>query len=227
MSTGKVCLDVGASTGGFTDCLLQRGAARVHAVDVGRGQLDWKLRNDPRVVVHEGINARYLQPEDIGEPVDLIVCDVSFISVTLILPAAVPLLRPGRANGYTVKPQFEVGKGAGRQRRNRARSGAAPGRLREGDSRPCGRFGFEPASSRAPSWARKATRNFSCMPIIKTVGIVSKPGVGGGAGARARADRRGWERGIAIAHATNETAQYAGRADGHAARGRARRAASW
>ena len=108
---GRVCLDVGASTGGFTDCLLQRGAARVHAVDVGTGQLDWKIRTDPRVVVHEKLNARYLQPADIGEPVDLAVADVSFISVTLILPAVAPLLQPGGEMVILVKPQFEVGKG--------------------------------------------------------------------------------------------------------------------
>ena len=86
---GFVIADFGASTGGFTDCLLQAGAARVHAIDVGTGQLDWKLRNDPRVVVHEGTNARYLERTDLGEPVDLAVCDVSFISATLILPAMV------------------------------------------------------------------------------------------------------------------------------------------
>ncbi len=108
---GRICLDVGASTGGFTDCLLQRGAARVHAVDVGSGQLDWKIRNDPRVVVHEKLNARYLRGQDIGEPVDLAVCDVSFISVTLILPAVAPLLQPGGEMVILVKPQFEVGKG--------------------------------------------------------------------------------------------------------------------
>ncbi len=109
--SGLVCLDVGSSTGGFTDCLLQRGASRVHAVDVGTGQLDWKLRNDPRVIVREGINARYLRPEDIGEPVDFAVCDVSFISVTLILPAIVPILRPDAEMVILVKPQFEVGRG--------------------------------------------------------------------------------------------------------------------
>jgi 23S rRNA (cytidine1920-2'-O)/16S rRNA (cytidine1409-2'-O)-methyltransferase len=109
--TGRVCLDIGASTGGFTDCLLQRGAARVHAVDVGSGQLDWKIRSDPRVVVHEKLNARYLRGEDIGEPVGLAVYDVSFISVTLILPAAMPLLQPGGEMVILVKPQFEVGKG--------------------------------------------------------------------------------------------------------------------
>ena len=113
---GKVCLDIGASTGGFTDCLLQRGAARVYAVDVGRGQLDWKLRQDPRVVVREGINARYLKPEDIGDPADLVTIDVAFISVEKILPAARACARPGGVFLVLIKPQFElsrrqVGKG--------------------------------------------------------------------------------------------------------------------
>jgi 23S rRNA (cytidine1920-2'-O)/16S rRNA (cytidine1409-2'-O)-methyltransferase len=109
--TDKVCLDIGSSTGGFTDALLQAGAARVHCVDVGAGQLDWKLRTDPRVVLHEGINARQLTAEEIGEPAGLLTCDVSFISVTLILPAAVPLLQPGGQMVILIKPQFEVGKG--------------------------------------------------------------------------------------------------------------------
>jgi 23S rRNA (cytidine1920-2'-O)/16S rRNA (cytidine1409-2'-O)-methyltransferase len=108
--SGRVCLDVGASTGGFTDCLLQRGAARVHAVDVGAGQLDWKIRTDPRVILHERVNARYLRYEDIGEPVGLAVCDVSFISMTFILPALGPLLQPAGEMVILVKPQFEVGK---------------------------------------------------------------------------------------------------------------------
>ena len=108
---GKVCMDVGSSTGGFTDVLLQAGAERVHAVDVGAGQLDWKLRTDPSVVLHEGINARALRPEDIGEPVDFLSCDVSFISVTLILPAIAAVLRPGGQMVILIKPQFEVGKG--------------------------------------------------------------------------------------------------------------------
>lgn len=109
---GFVCADFGSSTGGFTDCLLQAGAARVHAIDVGTGQLDWKLRNDQRVVVHEGINARYVELSDLGEPVDIAVCDVSFISATLILPAMARILKP--SDGIVVvlvKPQFEVGKG--------------------------------------------------------------------------------------------------------------------
>lgn len=108
---GSVCLDIGASTGGFTDALLQAGAARVHAVDVGTGQLDWKMRTDPRVQLHEGINARILQMAEIGEPVDLAVCDVSFISVTLILPAITPLLQPSGQLVILIKPQFEAGKG--------------------------------------------------------------------------------------------------------------------
>jgi 23S rRNA (cytidine1920-2'-O)/16S rRNA (cytidine1409-2'-O)-methyltransferase len=108
---GKICLDIGASTGGFTDALLKAGAARVHAVDVGAGQIDWKLRADPRVALHERVNARYLTFEEIGEPADLIVCDVSFISVRLILPAAVPLLRPDGQMVILIKPQFEAGRG--------------------------------------------------------------------------------------------------------------------
>jgi 23S rRNA (cytidine1920-2'-O)/16S rRNA (cytidine1409-2'-O)-methyltransferase len=108
---GRVCMDIGASTGGFTDCLLQRGAVRVHVVDVGSGQLDWKIRNDARVVVHENLNARYLQAEDIGEPVDLAVCDVSFISATLVLPGLAAPLQSGAELVILVKPQFEAGKG--------------------------------------------------------------------------------------------------------------------
>jgi len=107
---GKVCLDIGASTGGFTDCLLQHGAARVHAVDVGKGLLHWKLRNDPRVVVHEGLNARYLRPEDIGEPVELATVDVSFISLRLILPALRGIVVPAGDVIALVKPQFEAGR---------------------------------------------------------------------------------------------------------------------
>jgi 23S rRNA (cytidine1920-2'-O)/16S rRNA (cytidine1409-2'-O)-methyltransferase len=109
--TGLVCADIGSSTGGFTDALLQAGAARVHAIDVGVGQLAWKLRTDPRVVVHEGVNAREMEPSLIGEPVALVTFDVSFISVTLILPAAVRLLQLDGRMVILVKPQFEVGKG--------------------------------------------------------------------------------------------------------------------
>jgi len=108
---GMVALDVGASTGGFTDVLLQRGAARVYAVDVGRGQLDWQLRNDPRVVVLERTNARHLSQSLIPEPIDLVVCDASFISLRLVLPAALQLTRPGACLVALIKPQFEVGRG--------------------------------------------------------------------------------------------------------------------
>ncbi|MDI3317435.1 MAG: TlyA family RNA methyltransferase [Bacillota bacterium] len=106
---GTVCADVGASTGGFTDVLLQGGAARVYAVDVGHGQLAWRLRNDPRVVVREGVNARYLGREEIPEPLDLAVVDVSFISLAKILPALVPLLGTEGSVVALVKPQFEAG----------------------------------------------------------------------------------------------------------------------
>jgi 23S rRNA (cytidine1920-2'-O)/16S rRNA (cytidine1409-2'-O)-methyltransferase len=107
---GWTCLDVGASTGGFTDCLLQRGAAKVWAIDVGHGQFDWKLRNDPRVVVQEGVNARYLNAQDYPVKFDLAVCDASFISTTLLIPAIVPLLASPRRLIVLVKPQFEVGR---------------------------------------------------------------------------------------------------------------------
>lgn len=108
---GAVCLDVGASTGGFTDCLLQNGAARVFAIDVGHNQIDWRLRNDPRVEVREGVNARYLQTEDFTVKFDLAVMDVSFISATMVLPAVVGLLREGGSIVTLIKPQFEVGRG--------------------------------------------------------------------------------------------------------------------
>ena len=108
---GLVALDIGASTGGFTDVLLRRGAARVYAVDVGHGQLDWRLRNDPRVVALERTNARHLSREQVPEPADLVVCDVSFISLELALPAALALARDDATLVALIKPQFEVGKG--------------------------------------------------------------------------------------------------------------------
>jgi 23S rRNA (cytidine1920-2'-O)/16S rRNA (cytidine1409-2'-O)-methyltransferase len=115
--TGLVCLDVGASTGGFTDCLLQRGAARVIAIDTGHGQIDFNLRQDPRVRLFEDTNARYLSPEELGETADFIAMDVSFISAVLVLPAVVsaafpgePGQRRGRQVVVLVKPQFEAGR---------------------------------------------------------------------------------------------------------------------
>ncbi|MGF1592203.1 MAG: TlyA family RNA methyltransferase [Kiloniellaceae bacterium] len=108
--TGLVCLDIGASTGGFTDVLLQSGAARVYAVDVGHGQLAWKLRNDPRVVVLERTNARTLTAGQVPEPIDLLVCDASFIGLEVLLPAPLQLMKPKAAMAVLIKPQFEVGK---------------------------------------------------------------------------------------------------------------------
>jgi 23S rRNA (cytidine1920-2'-O)/16S rRNA (cytidine1409-2'-O)-methyltransferase len=106
--TGKVGLDVGASTGGFTDCLLQRGATKVFAIDVGWGQIAWKLRNDPRVIVYEKLNARFLSQADVPEPVHVCVIDVSFISLTLILPNAIDLVTANGVIIALIKPQFEL-----------------------------------------------------------------------------------------------------------------------
>jgi 23S rRNA (cytidine1920-2'-O)/16S rRNA (cytidine1409-2'-O)-methyltransferase len=156
---GKVCLDAGASTGGFTDCLLQAGAARVHAVDVGSGQLDWKLRSDARVIVHDRVNARELSFDVIGEAVDLAVCDVSFISATLILPALVPLLRPGGQMVILIKPQFEVGKGQvgkGGIVRDPALHLGACGRVSEAVRQ----FGFETAIVESPILGAEGNKEF-------------------------------------------------------------------
>jgi 23S rRNA (cytidine1920-2'-O)/16S rRNA (cytidine1409-2'-O)-methyltransferase len=109
--TGLTAIDVGASTGGFTDCLLQAGAARVFAVDVGYGQLAWSLQQDPRVVSMEKVNIRYLTPDQLGEVPDLAVIDASFISLAKVLPATVSLVKPGGRIIALIKPQFEVGKG--------------------------------------------------------------------------------------------------------------------
>ncbi|HVR97829.1 MAG TPA: TlyA family RNA methyltransferase [Thermoanaerobaculia bacterium] len=109
---GRVCMDVGASTGGFTDCLLQCGAARVYALDVGYGQLDQRLRADPRVVVMERVNARHLEPGALPEPCSLITIDVSFIALAKVVPALLPHLAPGGLLLPMVKPQFEAGRGA-------------------------------------------------------------------------------------------------------------------
>jgi len=139
--TGKICLDVGASTGGFTDCLLQYGAARVIAVDTGHGQIDFRLRQDPRVRLLEKTNARYLTREQISESIDFIAMDVSFISATLVLPAVVaaafpqsPSERSGRKIVVLVKPQFEVGReqvGKGGIVRNEAARLAAVEKVRQ------------------------------------------------------------------------------------------------
>ena len=108
--TGKICMDVGASTGGFTDCMLQNGAVKVYAVDVGHGQLDWKLRNDERVVCMERTNIRYVTPEDIQEPVQFVSIDVSFISLTKVLLPVRNLMEEGAEMTALIKPQFEAGR---------------------------------------------------------------------------------------------------------------------
>ena len=108
---GYICADIGSSTGGFTDCLLQRGASKIYAIDVGYGQLDWKLRQDDRVVVMERTNARHLKKEDISDPLDLAVVDASFISLKLLLPPLLPLFKERISIITLIKPQFEVGKG--------------------------------------------------------------------------------------------------------------------
>src|SRR5215813_11535135 len=116
-TANRVCLDIGASTGGFTDCLLQRGAWRVVAIDVGRGQMDWKLRQDSRVELRENVNARYLSPDDFTDRFDVVVADVSFISLTKILPVVPPLVRKPAFVITLIKPQFEVGRDEAAQRR--------------------------------------------------------------------------------------------------------------
>ena len=156
---GKICLDVGASTGGFTDALLGAGAARVHAVDVGAGQLDWKLRSDPRVVIHDRVNARHLDFAEIGELVDFIACDVSFISVTVILPALAPLLRTDGQMIILVKPQFEVGKGQvgkGGIVRDPAAHEAACARVAEATRR----LGFATAIMESPILGKEGNKEF-------------------------------------------------------------------
>ncbi len=108
--TGLICADIGASTGGFTDCLLQRGASRVHAIDVGTNQLAWKIRSDPRVIVKEKFNARHMTPADLGETIDLVVMDLSFISLTKVLPAVFQILQPAGNVICLIKPQFELAR---------------------------------------------------------------------------------------------------------------------
>lgn len=156
---GRVCLDVGASTGGFTEVLLVRGAARVHAVDTGRGQLHYKLRNDPRVVLHEGVNARFLSRDMLGEPVQLATCDVSFISATLVLPPLVQVLAPPREFVILVKPQFEAGRehvGKGGIVRDPEVHAAAVERVRQ-----CARgLGFLTASMESPITGAEGNKEF-------------------------------------------------------------------
>lgn len=139
--SGLTCLDLGASTGGFTDVLLTRGAAKVYAVDVGHGQLDWKLRGDPRVVVLEKTNARHLGADQVPDPIDLIVCDVSFIGLELVLPPAMALAKPGARLVALIKPQFQAGPehvGKGGVVRDTAVHQMVCDQVRDFVSGPCG-----------------------------------------------------------------------------------------
>jgi 23S rRNA (cytidine1920-2'-O)/16S rRNA (cytidine1409-2'-O)-methyltransferase len=139
--TGLVALDIGASTGGFTDVLLTRGSAKIYAVDVGHGQLAWKLRQDARVVVMEGVNARHLTPEPFAEPIGIVVTDASFIGLETVLPAALALAAPGAILVALIKPQFEVGKalvGKGGVVRDPALHEQVRGRIRDWLTGPVG-----------------------------------------------------------------------------------------
>jgi 23S rRNA (cytidine1920-2'-O)/16S rRNA (cytidine1409-2'-O)-methyltransferase len=144
---GRECLDIGASTGGFTDVLLRRGAVRVVALDVGHGQLDWTLRNDPRVVVIEHFNARRLTLADLPSPVDLVVIDVSFISLRQILAVVPPLLRPGGDVVALVKPQFEAGRAE--VRKGIVRDPEVQARVLEDVTRAAGEVGLSRVGSTA------------------------------------------------------------------------------
>jgi 23S rRNA (cytidine1920-2'-O)/16S rRNA (cytidine1409-2'-O)-methyltransferase len=170
---GRICLDVGASTGGFTDCLLQRGARRVYAIDVGHGQLDAKLRSDPRVVVREKVNARFLTQQHVPEGVELAAVDVSFISLRLVLPALVRLLIPGAALLVLVKPQFEAGR---REvpKGGIVRSGQVQRRVVE-EIEAFGRgLGLEPIGS-IPSPILGARGNREFLVVFRVSGKVESP----------------------------------------------------
>jgi 23S rRNA (cytidine1920-2'-O)/16S rRNA (cytidine1409-2'-O)-methyltransferase len=151
---GRIAIDIGASTGGFTDVLLHHGAAKVHAVDVGHGQLAWKLRQDKRVVVHERVNARRLGSAEIPDPVDWVVCDASFIGLETVLPAALRLTKPGAICIALIKPQFEVG-----------RDGLGKGGVVR-----------DPALHEAV--CRKIEAWFNAQPGWKVIGIVESPVLG-------------------------------------------------
>lgn len=157
--SGRVCMDIGASTGGFTDCLLQHGAARVHAVDTGAGQIDWKLRSDSRVILHERVNARYLSFQEIGETADLIACDVSFISVTLLIQPLAALLAPQGDWIILIKPQFEVGRELV-ARGGIVRDPAAHALARDKVARAVQEAGFMTAIIDSPILGAKGNREF-------------------------------------------------------------------
>jgi len=161
-AAGKTAVDVGSSTGGFTDCLLQRGASKVYAIDAGRGQLDWKLRNDPRVVSMEKFNARYLKPEDIGgEPVGIAVIDVSFISLTKIIPPGCGSARPGRRPRSPHKAPVRGGEGRGRKGRDSQGRGQAQGSSGQDHGLRLGPRARSPGRHRIPDNRRRRQRRIS------------------------------------------------------------------
>jgi 23S rRNA (cytidine1920-2'-O)/16S rRNA (cytidine1409-2'-O)-methyltransferase len=171
---GAVAIDVGASTGGFTDCLLQRGAARVHAVDVGVGQLHWRLRNDPRVVVIERCNARYMKPGDFPEQFDLATVDVSFISLKKSLPALAPLLKPSADVVMLIKPQFEAGRGEV-GRKGVVRDPAIRRRILEDFWNSMGDYGWRPIGLVASPIAGPAGNIEYLLAATTTVAPRTKP----------------------------------------------------
>ncbi|HLT58064.1 MAG: TlyA family RNA methyltransferase [Limnochordales bacterium] len=170
---GLVAVDIGASTGGFTDCLLQRGARRVYAIDVGAGQLDWRLRQDPRVVVMERVNARHLRPADLPEAVDLAVIDVSFISLTKIFPAVRGLLKPEGRMIALVKPQFEAGR-AHVGRRGVVRDPAVHRAVLRQVSAALGPNGFRPLDV-TPSPIRGPEGNIEYLLLAQCVPVPAAP----------------------------------------------------
>ena len=176
---GMICLDVGASTGGFTDVLLSRGAAKVYAVDVGHGQLAWKLRQDPRVVVLERTNARHLTAAEIPDPIDLVVCDASFISLMTVLPGRLGADASGRASGGTDQAAVRGRQGQGRQGRRGARPGTPQGSLRDRFGLAGRIGGMEPARHRRKPYpgAGRQSRVFDRWGEKPSIG-----GAGGGAG---------------------------------------------
>ena len=176
--TGKVCLDIGAPPGGFTDCLLQRGAARVYAVDVGATQLDWKHSHRPARCGEGSTNARHLTPGDIGELCDIAVCDVSFISVTLIVPVIPPLLTAARRDGHTCQTAVRSRAQRRRQGRHRARSGTASQAACDKVSDSCRSARISRPIDGQPDHGRGRQQGISpACPSLRTVGLISKPNI--------------------------------------------------
>ena len=225
--TGCVCLDIGASTGGFTDCLLQHGAARVYAIDVGHSQLDWKIRSDPRVVVREKLNARYLTRADIPEEIAVCTIDVSFISLTLILPPAFGVLTPTGVIVPLIKPQFELGKsevGKGGIVRDPAAHEAAVRKVRDFAHGPAG-----PEMGGRDRIAHPRRRGEQGIPGMSAplIGLVAHTGKPGALAMAARLQEEFRRHGVEVRMEEHTAAMIgAGRGREHRGPG-ARRARSW